>query len=346
MTEVAELTPAKTVLNVRTSYESLADFGYKIPDYLMQTKEIKKSKINRWGVPQENSFYLNSSDSLETLMGLNFEGKKVLTVSGSGEFAHAFVNGGAEEVCCFDISPVAAFNSELRHAALCVLDMDDYMKLFGNWVNSRENDIVKLIWDKVIYKKVEPYLSPEAKNFFNMMFEEPELVNLDDETWGGFARVRFNKKTRYNRLVGDIITKEEDYIALQDKARRVKFTQVICDAHTLDLLVGNVQPDLIYIGNIGYYPDKTIKIGQKYIANGTPEVICTVSSNDKEFNDSHLQHPDSYKFLYYQDKKIEPGSKIAYELYDKDTQEFTEVPIEVVGTDKNADYGLVLKLYK
>src|SRR3989344_1764590 len=182
MTEVAELTPAKTVLNVRTSYESLADFGYKIPDYLMQTKEIKKSKINRWGVPQENSFYLNSSDSLETLMGLNFEGKKVLTVSGSGEFAHAFVNGGAEEVCG--------------------LDMDDYMKLFGNWVNSRENDIVKLIWDKVIYKKVEPYLSPEAKKFFNMMFEEPELVNLDDETWGGFARVRFNKKTRYNRLVG------------------------------------------------------------------------------------------------------------------------------------------------
>lgn len=198
MTELAELTPVKTVLNVRTSYESLADFGYKIPGYLKETKEIRKGKENRWGVPQENSFYLNSSDSLETLMGLDFDGKKVLTVSGSGEFAHAFINGGAKEVCCFDISPVAAFNSELRHTALCVLDMDDYMKLFGNWVNGQEDDIVKLIWDKEVYKKVETYLSAEAKTFFNMMFEEPELVNLDNETWGGFARVRFNRKTRHN----------------------------------------------------------------------------------------------------------------------------------------------------
>lgn len=345
MTEVAELTPTKTALNVRTSYESLSDFGDKIQDYLRQTKEIRTSKENRWGIPQENSFYLNSSDSLEILMALDFEGKKVLTVSGSGEFAHTFINGGAEEVVCFDISPVAAFNSELRHTALCVLNMEDYMKLFGNWVDRKFNDKARPIWDKDVYQKVESHLSDETKTFFKTMFDEPELANLDDETWGGFSRIRYNKKTRHNRLVGDIITKEEDYIALQEKARKVKFTQVICDAQTLDLLVGNIQPDLIYISNIGYYPDKTIKIGQKYVTNGVPEVMCTISSNEEEFNDTHLRHPNSIGSFYYHDEKIEPGSKITYELYDEEGYDFAQVPIEVVGTDKNADYGLVLKLY-
>lgn len=146
-------------------------------------------------------------------------------------------------------------------------------------------------------------------------------------------------------MIGDIITEEEDYNELQRKAREVKFTQVISDAKALDVLVGTVQPDLIYLSNIGYYPDKTIKIGQKYVANGTPEVMCTVSSNTEEFNDVYIHHPDSYQTFYYQDEKVEPGSKITYELYDEESDEATNVPIEIVGTDRNADYGLVLKLY-
>lgn len=107
---------------------------------LVYLENVQLHMDDRSGTLHENTFYLNSSDSLESLLKLQLQGEKVLTVSGSGEFSHAFIQAGAREVCNFDISPAACFYTELRHLALCELEMSDYITLFGSWIIPDDDD--------------------------------------------------------------------------------------------------------------------------------------------------------------------------------------------------------------
>ncbi len=320
----------------------MGDFRSEIPRYLA---DVLRQTEGDGGAQQESSFYLNSSDSLATLLDEDFEGKRVLTVSGSGEFAHTFIHGGATEVCNFDISPAAAFFSELRHVSLCTLDMIDYVGLLGGWAKRVGSDETIPLLDREIYKKVEDSLSEEAQLFFKTLFDTPKLMNhAKGNNWYGFSRSRTNRKTRFNRLVGDVIKDEDEYDALQDKARKIEFTQVICDAKSMEGLAKSYNPNLIYLSNIGYEPAVTIGLAEKYIALGVPEVMCTISSNESEFNDPYSIHTEGVDKFYYDDLVLRQGSTFKYILRDKETYEPTEVTIKVVGTDRNADYGLALKL--
>jgi hypothetical protein len=337
-------TPTKEEFNMETHYEALGNFREEIPKYL---KDVLAQKEAKKGVRQESSFYLNSSDSLETLLESNFSGSRVLTVSGSGEFSHAFINGGASEVCCFDISPAAAFYSELRHISLCTLEMNEYIELFGGWIKGEGGKRGAPFINKVIYQKVQDHLSEEARVYFSSLFQTPKLINYTGEdSWYGFSRLRMNNKTRCNRVIGDLISQEGEYKALQEKAKKVKFTQVICDVSDMEDLVKSYKPGLIYISNIGYRPNVTVDIAKKYIDAGVKEVMCTISSNESEFNDPFSRRTDSYDNFYYDDKLLSKGTVIPYTLYNRETGSSQNVPIEIVGTDKNADYGLTLKLIK
>ncbi|QQG41335.1 MAG: hypothetical protein HYV90_04195 [Candidatus Woesebacteria bacterium] len=335
--------PIRHESGIHTFYDdNLGDMQKTIPQYLSDT--LNQVEAGH-GTQHENSLYLNSSDSLESLMTLKLDGKRVMTVSGSGEFAHAFINAGATEIICFDVSPAAAFNTELRHAALCHLTMSEYTKLFGGWTKRRESrNQFNPIWDEKVYNKVENYLSEEAKMFFRLIFREPKLIGTDEYSFNGFSRMRYNKKTRNNRFVGDIVMTEANYIELQNKAKKVKFTQVISDVNTLDQLTQSYKPDLLYISNIGYRPQTTIGIANKHLTRGVPEVMCTISVNESEFNDTRLHHADDFYGFYYQDKKIQNGDKIVYALYDDKSRKEHKVKVEIVSTDRNADYGLTLSV--
>lgn len=335
--------PKSSHVNVVTSYETLGDYQTAIPEYVRET--LRQKEEERMGSNQENSFYLNSSDSLTTLMALDLQGKKVLTVSGSGEFSHVFINDGAAEVCNFDISPAAAFNAELRHTALSILDMDDYMKLFGGWLTADETEEDQTLLDAEIYQKIEADLSKEAQIYFKTLFQTPGLINYE-KSWNGFARSRYNRETKHNRLIGDIIKDESQYKALQAKAREATFRQVITDVADMETLVETFKPDMLYISNIGYQPERTIGIAKTYIDQGVPEVICTISPNDSEFTDSRGLHDYDSNNLYYDGQVLKVGSTFMYELWDKENHEYVQVKAEVIGINRAIDYGLALKISK
>lgn len=323
-------------LNIHSQYSSLGDPKTFVSQYL---KETVTEQENSDGMGHKHSLYLNSSDSLDSLMKLNFNDKKVLTVSGSGEFSHLFINDGASEIVSFDVSPVAAFNSELRHVALCALDMKDYTKLFGGWLLNRKKDFVTSIWDKGIYEKLKENISEMSRTYFDSVFNEPSLINSRGD-YAGFARVRLNRERRWNRLVGDIITDKDTYKELQMKARSAKFTQVIADAEEMGKIVESTSPDTIYLSNIGYFPDHTIGIAKKYIDQGVPEVICTLQSLGSNYSNHEF---GSY---YYQDNKLITGDNVIFDLRGEDGSFLENVKVQIVGTDTNADYGLTIKLTK
>lgn len=326
---------------ITLNYEQINQYKDGVSGYVDSI--VKQGEIGK-GFPHEYAFYLNSSDSLVSLARLNLTGKKVMTVSGSGEFSHTFIKAGAKEIISYDISPAAAFYSELRHKALCNLSMKDYVKLFSSWIDKKEEEDAPFL-DKDILGKVENFLSKEAKAYFKLIINTPKLINTEKYSWSHFTRMRTNKKYRYNRLIGDIIKKPKDYIDLQNKAKKVKFTQVICDVQSLNSLVKLHQPDTMYISNIGYYPQETIGIAQNCISKGIKEVFCAISKNERDFNDTRSRDQDINAF-YHDDRKIVPGSTFKYDIYKSKFSSGGIVSVEVVDTNRDADYGLALKVTK
>jgi hypothetical protein len=318
---------------VNTNYERLANDPRYIPAYL----DLIKSSLEKESIHAnyELAFYLNSSDSLTSLEQLDQKRKKVMTVAGSGEFAHAFVNNGASEIISFDISPAGAFNAELRQVALCNLSMEDYLELFGSWTQGWDDDGSNYpIYDQDMYSKIRDNLSAEARQYFDLLFEDPELITFHRRSvLKGFARARHNKKHGHNRFIGDIITTENEYKKLQRKARRVKFTQTICNAREMDDLIESVQPDQIYQSNIGFKLNRVVRNALHNSRLGS-EVVCTVGLGSEE-----LQQKDND--YYYQGKKIEVGDVIYYEIEGGDSGT-VQVPIKIIGLDSSATFGMTI----
>ena len=325
---------------VSTNYETLGDFTGFIPEYLNRIKNFQKEE-NPIHTNYDLAFYLNSSDSLTSLDQLDQTGKKIMTVSGSGEFNHAFIKNGAEEIYSFDVSPAAAFNSELRHLALCHLDMDDYLNLFGDWTNAWDTaDNEHFIYNQEIYHKIKNKLSAEAQLYFELLFKEPELIKFDRRSvFRGFARARTNGKYRFNRFIGDIITTEKEYKELQKKAQQVKFTQVICNINELADMIDSNKPDQIYQTNVGYTLERTIRIA---LANAkqNSEILCSLAANTERFQQENnpFYYQDQGDF-YYQDKKLKPGDEIIYEMRNSNS-DIIEIPIKIIGLDRNALFGI------
>lgn len=271
-----------------------------------------------------------------------------MTVAGSGEFAHTFINGGAKEVVMFDISPSAAFFGELRHQALCNLDMQTYIKLFEPFTiesDSDDDEDVTNIINFQIYRQIREHLTRDAREYFDTVENNPAVANVKRFSWSGLARMRTNKKYKFNRLVGEIITKDSEYLKLQEKAKKTKVHMSLVDVSNLDYLVATKKPDILYISNIAYFPERTLAIAKKYIDLGVKEVICTISSNSEDFAgdyDSKLRN----RTFAVNGEPLMVGSKFIYELYKPNSFDAIPVSIEVLGLDRNADYGITLKATK
>jgi len=143
---------------LETNYEQLGDVSDFMPAYLAEIKDSQQKEPVH--ANYHLAFYLNSSDSLLSLDQLQQKGERIMTVAGSGEFAHAFIRNGASEIYSFDISPAGAFNAELRHVALCNLSMEGYLKLFSGWTQGWETDND----DHFIYD-LNSYLKHEFRTF-------------------------------------------------------------------------------------------------------------------------------------------------------------------------------------
>ncbi len=245
------------------------------------------------------SLYLNSSDSLRNLERLSFDGKKILTVAGSGDFPLAMIDRGASEVHVLDISMPGCFFSELKIIAARELSYKEYEKMFGTitpWERDRreEEEYVAPIFDVEIYKKIKPFLSEQAALYFDTIFtpgyEDLSKIHLKQSWLGliadtlkhetGFLRHRYTKPGFWNEeeqlpiairvpFLGDA----DRFEGLKKRINSVQWDVKQGDVKGIDL--GNY--DLIYLSNVGYdevYPHTACRL----IKRGARRIIISATS--------------------------------------------------------------------
>ena len=95
---------------------------------------------------------------------LNFEGKTVLTIIGSGDHLLNSLFFGAREVVGFDINYLAILFGELKIRAVQRLDFEGFRNFFFI--------CGKKVMDNKIYKQLRGFLSEDCVNFFDNIYKK------------------------------------------------------------------------------------------------------------------------------------------------------------------------------
>jgi hypothetical protein len=150
---------------------------------------------------------------------LKLSGKRVLTVTGSGDQVANALFYGASEVVGFDINRNSLFMTELKLVAIQTLTYQDFLRFFSQ---------TKKGFDQKLYDKVRPSLSRACQKYFDELYADIGQYGLG--------------VSDYFRNRGDMITKKKaceinGYLADADAYRKMK--TILLTAHPI-LLVENV----------------------------------------------------------------------------------------------------------
>lgn len=106
--------------------------------------------------------YPFTTENLAGYLGrINFSGKSVLTVHGSGDHALNAFFLGAKSVASFDVNARTSYFSELKFAALKTLDRREFL----DFISPRRN--AKTSWHHATYARLKKRVSEDARAFFD-----------------------------------------------------------------------------------------------------------------------------------------------------------------------------------
>jgi hypothetical protein len=299
----------------------------KIRSTLAAIREAEKSKTF-WGrgLKHETSFYLNSSDPLALLHeNADVEGRRVVTVAGSGDFAQVFLANGARELVIFDVSLPAAMFNELKLVGLRRLEYREYRAMFDTWKAGAAGGP---IFDAASYQQVRDGLTGPACEYFDSLVREEnqDLMRHDlgreDKAFNGFSRSRATKKEKaFTSFIGGVITTEAAYASLQRKAREAVVSIRVKDAVGA---AGEAQnADMAYLSNVGYEPETTAGIAQSFFESGVEKVIFTTTG-----------------------RYIDEDLVLKTAVESKEERPYRGMSIHSLGTDPDVLYGYLLELRK
>lgn len=139
----------------------------------------------------------------------DFNGKKVLSVIGSGDQYFTSILYGAKEVTVFDKNPLAAYYLIFKYAAIKVFSYEEFIKFF---FTSNMRNIS-------LYNKLRLALPHEVRDVFDKYFK----VGINSITNPSLG---LSKKVNYK--TGRIIPylSEENYLLLKEKLNENNFPKV------------------------------------------------------------------------------------------------------------------------
>lgn len=192
------------------------------------------------------------------LSKLKVNGKKVLTVTASGDHLINLALLGASEVHNFDINQNAYFMSELKLAALKVLSYEEFLLFFTD-SRDRTTDYVGLVsvekkidendfvFDYKTYLRIREQLKEDVALYWDMLFED---YHFDGKKLMKSGIVRGGDRTAaiYNN---PYLRNEENYNQAREcvsKITRKYFTMDVLDLHKLTDTY-----DIILLSNIYDY---------------------------------------------------------------------------------------------
>ena len=115
----------------------------------------------------ENTYSFTNENLTEYQNIVDFNGKSVLTVVGSGDQYFSSLLFGAKEIDLFDNNLTALHYFYLKYYAIMILSYEDFLTSFFYDKNTHEN-----------YSKVRDYLPDEVKDFFDKVLQEKSLYSL------------------------------------------------------------------------------------------------------------------------------------------------------------------------
>jgi hypothetical protein len=115
---------------------------------------------------RESPMYIYATEMVsEYYSGLNMKGKKVLTITGSGDQVINAYFFGASKVVGFDICARAFFMLDIKASAINKLTYFEFIKFFGS-------DMSNGSFDFNLYNKLKGGLSPKTRRFFNQAYKD------------------------------------------------------------------------------------------------------------------------------------------------------------------------------
>lgn len=226
----------------------------------------------------DRSFYRDSSDPLREMRDVFTARaeKHVVTVAGAGDFPQLFIDAGAEQLEIFDISPFAAFWTELKLQSLVVLSFEEYTKFLN------DSEVQKTLFDATLYPTVRPHLSEQARTCFDTI-QQPEYRNLFVLPEKHDLNSKCFAKKRGINFVERCIHSSGEYEVLRKKVMNTRWTIDIKDLDAL--LAEKPSPNTaFYMSNIGIDADIIVWHADRIAAAGYEKVYMSIILPGYEFS--------------------------------------------------------------
>ncbi|PKM91487.1 hypothetical protein CVU82_02730 [Candidatus Falkowbacteria bacterium HGW-Falkowbacteria-1] len=224
---------------------------------------------------------------------LNLEGKRVLSICGSGDQIINAFYFGAREVVAFDINYNSFFILDLKLTAINKLNYLEFINFFGS-------NLIDGSLEFGLYNKLKVFLSVKTRNFFDKLYKEfdykgKKLIKSD----------YFRQRSMFDVLASDInyyLKNEKEYLKCREivQNRKIQFLQLdVNDILTCKKLKGGF--DIINLSNVLNY--LTGKTEEENVLN----VLVDVSRKiNKKVNKDGVFFYYSYSPSIYKSQRLIP----------------------------------------
>lgn len=172
----------------------------------------------------------------------DLRGKKVLTVSGSGDQRYNCLLRGASEVVCFDVNPLVDLHLRLKETAIRELSHEEFLKFFGVKLRNKDNSAL----DKSIYYKLRDYLDDDVTLFYDFV--------INEFRGDSFGRVYYAFSYEYGSMVrlSNYLSKD-NYRKMPELISENGINHINANIATLPYLLDGEKFDMILLSNISDY---------------------------------------------------------------------------------------------
>lgn len=260
--------------------------------------------------------YLSATENVAGILeDTDLNGKKVLTVAGSGDQALNLFFKGAEEVTLFDINPLAFLQNELKLAAAKALDYPDFCEYFaygiGNVLNLKG------------FKKLLPYLDDDAADYYDFLYSNFSPLQIFHKTIFPFYPTNY-KLERINNYMG-----EENFLELKEKIQDKKLKYIESDISELNknlteiyyaMLLSNISDSLEAIYPVGSVNSlkcykRLIHVLSQYLERGGFIQCGYIYNNYRGHTDNPIFASDTIRKQIFDSSEFEEKDVESYQFY-------------------------------
>ena len=230
-------------------------------DIILAQKILCNSKSNLKSVPYHNSsfIYKTTNENINVYQYLFKDKKNLMSIIGSGDQVLNAILAGVYNIDCCDISVYPKYFLELKIGAIKTLSKEEYIKFILD------------DFDEDLYDKTRPYLSKDALEFWDSLFNFFENYEIYNSTLFSSQTYNINIQVDRNPYL-------KEYNTLKEEIGKANISYF--DGDIYDILKQTKKKyDLINLSSVIYYNEKLRINYKEYL-----ESLKCITSNGQIFS--------------------------------------------------------------